>query len=66
MYCIDIDCTLKDCKPTLILESLNRDQNQHAVSTRLGVDLTKVSKKVAKEFNNFFALSQPSYNLAVC
>ena len=65
MYCIDIDCTLKDCKPTLILESLNRDQNQHAKNT-LGVDLTQVGKDVAERLQNLFVAPQPSYNLAVC
>ena len=32
MYCIDGGCTLKNRKPTLILESLNKDQNKNAKS----------------------------------
>ncbi len=58
MYCIDGVRTLKNCKPTLILESLNKDQKQYAKKS-FGVDLTKV----ANAFTGAFA---PKAQLAYC
>jgi hypothetical protein len=59
--CIDINCTLKNGKPTLILESLNRDQKQNAEN--------KLSA-LATDFSNFIGnIAAPkaavNYNLAV-
>jgi hypothetical protein len=39
MYCIDGASTLKNCKPALIHEPLNRVKNKHAKKS-FGVDLT--------------------------
>jgi hypothetical protein len=39
MYCIDGVSTLKNCKPALIHEPLNRVKQKHAKNT-FGVDLT--------------------------
>jgi len=62
MYCIDGACTLTDCKPTLILESLNKDQTQHAKVSKLGVNLAEVGKEYLQ---NFKAAMAPKA-LALC
>jgi len=60
MYCIDGVRTLKNCKPTLILESLNKDQKQYAKSKPFGVKLTEV----ANAFTGAFAPQVNAYALA--
>jgi len=62
MYCIDGASTLTDCKPTLILESLNRDQTQHAKASKLGVNLAEVGKEYLQNLSSVFAPKA----LAVC
>jgi len=56
MYCIDGVRTLKNCKPTLILESLNKDQKQYAKS--------KLSA-LATDFSNYIGkITAPNYATA--
>jgi hypothetical protein len=50
MYCIDGACTLKNCKPTLILESKNKDQTKNAKS--------KLSA-LATDFSNYIGKISP-------
>lgn len=61
MYCIDRVCTLKDCKPTLIHESLNRVKTKHAKNT-FGVKLNEVAENFFNNVNSAFA--KPAF--AVC
>ena len=62
MYCIDGASTLTDCKPTLILESLNKDQTQYANASKRGVNLAEVGKEYLQNFASAFAPKA----LAVC
>jgi len=61
MYCIDGVRTLKNCKPTLILESLNKDQKQYANVKRLSQLITNFKGYLTNAASTSF---QPAFAAA--